>query len=232
MLQVTCKSCDAEIPADDVNLDHMMAKCSRCNAVFGIGERGAAATADAEAAVKAEVPMPSGIALEQAGGQLTITRRWRHWLYIPMALFCCFWDGFMILWFGIAIAKGVWIMALFGTLHGAIGLGLTYFVIAGFFNRTVVTASSSLLAVRHGPLPWPGNNRFNARAVDQLYCVEKQRRTKHGYHYVYTVNVRNKQGESKVLVSGLRSAEQALYIEQEVERHLEIEDEAVRGEMA
>jgi hypothetical protein len=33
-MQITCKQCGADVSADNINIDSLVAKCSFCNAVF------------------------------------------------------------------------------------------------------------------------------------------------------------------------------------------------------
>ena len=54
---------------------------------------------------------------------------------------------------------------------------------------------------------------------------------KHGYSYSYSVQAVIKNGETIELISGLPSKDAALFIEQEIEKYLKIEDEPVRGEL-
>jgi len=40
--------------------------------------------------------------------------------------FCLGWDGFLIVWHGIAIASLMWFMSLFALIHTTVGIVLTY----------------------------------------------------------------------------------------------------------
>lgn len=62
----------------------------------------------------------------------------------------------MVVWFGIAFTSGALSMAAFGTIHLAVGVGLTYFLICGFMNSTHIGISFREISVSHEPLPWPG----------------------------------------------------------------------------
>ena len=69
-MQLHCPYCGHAIPAADVNLDRMVAKCASCSAVFGFEDQVDAAPA---APRKLAVPLPKGIAVEQQGYELAIT---------------------------------------------------------------------------------------------------------------------------------------------------------------
>src|SRR5690554_5843962 len=81
-----------------------------------------------------------------------LRRHWRSWKLIPLLLFTLFWNGFMIVWMTIAISSGIWVMAAFGSIHGIVGLGLAYFCIASFFNKTDIITHPIYLEVKHYPL--------------------------------------------------------------------------------
>ena len=87
------------------------------------------------------------------------------------------------------------------------------------------------LTIRHGPLPWPGNHTLNSADIEQLFCQEKFRQGKHGGSYTYEVHAVLTDGTKKELVSGLDDADQAIFIEQQLEDHLGIEDRRVPGEL-
>ena len=66
----------------------------------------------------------------------------------------------------------------------------------------------------------------------QLYCRRKVRNSKNGQSYTYRVELRRADGARDVLLKGLEDEDEALYIEQQLEAHLGIEDQVVAGELA
>jgi hypothetical protein len=228
-MQLHCPYCGSQIPAEHVNLDNMVAKCASCSSVFRFDDQLGAA--EAAPRTQLDVPLPKGIAVEHQGYELAIVRRWLSAKYFFLIFFCLFWDGFLLVWYTIAISQRIWIMALFATLHTAIGLFLTYYTLAGFFNRTQVRVSPSLLAVRHGPVPWWGNKQLDSTGIAQVYCKEHIRRSRGTTSASYSVHAALHAGGETKLVDDLDNADQALYLEQEVERFLGVKDVPVRGEM-
>ncbi len=229
LIELRCKSCGAVLKPESVNLALAMARCEHCGALFGL--RGEAAVAAAPSVERQKVPMPKGFNVVDFGTTLEMTRRWFSPMFLFLLVFCIFWNGFMVVWHGIALTTGMWPMSCFGLIHTGLGVGLAYFTAAGFFNRTVVRADRGMIEVRHGPLPWPGNKTLPAGQVDQLYCKETVSHGKNGPHHRYSVEVAMKGNTAATLLSGLTTAEHALYIEQELERHLGIEDRPVRSEL-
>jgi len=124
-------------------------------------------------------------------------------------------------------------MIVFPIGHLAVGVGLTYFMLAGFLNTTRVRIANSVMTVRHGPVPWFGNRTIPAADIEQLYCTEHTRqRSDERTSTTYRLNAVLSGGKKVKLLSGLTEADQALFIEEKVETHLGIEDRRVRGEMS
>ena len=204
-MKLTCHSCSKPIPAVDINIELAIAKCSACDAVFsfaaelGINERRAAV------AQRPVVPEPQGFSVEALGNELLISRSWWTPAVLFLVFFCVIWDGFLVFWYGIAFTQDdvPWIMVLFPTLHLAVGLGLTYYVLCCFVNRTRIKVSMGQLTVRHGPLPWPGNYTLNSADVEQLFCQSKFHQGKHGGRYTYEVHAVLIDGTKQKLISGL-----------------------------
>jgi hypothetical protein len=229
-MQIDCRQCSAEIPAENVNLNRLVAKCSECNSVFSIADR----FADADGYQhfeRIDVPMPKGFEVEGLGGELQITRRWFSPQLIVLTVFALFWNGFMAVWFGIAISQRIWLMALFGIVHAMVGIGLAYYVLAGYFNTTLVRVGMGELSISQGPFPYPGNKRLDSVSIKQLYCKERSHRGEDLTGWSYELHIVTTDGKHEKLLTGLDESEQALYLEQEIERYLGIEDRPVRGEL-
>jgi len=208
-----------------------MARCDHCGAVFAIAGL-ATSHDDAAKQPRIKVPMPRGIVVEDFGNSLEIRRRWFHAVFIFLAFFCVFWNGFMIAWHVIALSMGVWFMSLFGLLHTAVGIGLAWYTLAGFLNTTTIRASRGLIEITTGPVPWRGNATLPTDDIDQIYCKEQVSHGKNGTSCSYQVLIVTKANVRKPLLKGLPDADQALFVEQELERFLNIEDRPVRGEIA
>lgn len=224
-MEIACRSCGANIPPDHLDLDRGIAQCAYCDAVVRIpGVEPSAPTPPA----RATAPQPKGMTIEEDAHGVRIIRRWFRPAIIALLLFTLFWDGFMVVWFTIAITQGVWFMALFGLLHGAVGVGLSYSVVASFVNRTIIEINERELSIRHEPLPWPGNKTLPTLEVDQLYCQHTESHGKNGATHRYGVHARLRDGRAEELAS-FNDAQEALFLEQRVEQILGLEDEAVAG---
>ena len=208
-------------------MDTNLAKCSSCDSVFDFLEQ----MEGHSKSVRPEVEPPKNIQLQPTLDGLEIVRSWFTPKVYALLVFCVFWDGFMVVWFGIAITQQQWLMAAFGTIHGAVGAGLTYLLICSFMNRTHIRMSLSSLTISHKPLPWSGGKVIPVGEVKQVFTKEKIHRGKNGTSYTYGVWFQDQTSIEHKLVTGLNKPDQALYIEQEIEKTLGIIDAEIRGEL-
>jgi hypothetical protein len=112
----------------------------------------------------------------------------------------------------------------------AVGVGITYYVLCGWLNRTRITVGRGKVSVRHGPLPWFGNLEMDSSALKQLYVKEVISNSRNGTTVRYDLNALTREGRSIKFAGGMETSDQALYIEQEIEKFLGIKDGPVKGE--
>lgn len=239
--ELKCRSCGAPLTADDIIPEMRIAKCGQCNAVFSVKNLAGMSELFADSAQtndspeskqnRAPVEMPKGIEILDIGQALQITYQWFNSTYVGLLLFCIMWNGFMVVWMGIALSKGEWMMAAFGLIHGSVGLGLIYVVVAGFRNTTTIRAGMGSLEIIHGPIPWPGNKTIPSDDIEQAYCKQHISHSKNGgVNYSYSLFAKMRDGRDLKLLSGVKEPNKIIYIEQQLERFLGIEDRAVEGE--
>lgn len=247
-MQVTCTSCGAAVPAGDINLDRMLAKCARCSSVFDIASQvgGTAGAPMIQGRARRLVAMPRNIRVlanedeSEVGSyrknamshpHVVLERRWFSGAVVFTAFFCLCWDGMLVLWYRGLLSAGPHgpplAVGLFPIIHVGAGLFLTYFALCGFVNRTNISVKDGILSVQHGPLPWRGNRRIAVDELAQLFCQEqvgsKGSRS-------YSLHALLKAGDKVPLLRGLTEPDQALYVEQILEKRLGIVDVPVAGE--
>jgi hypothetical protein len=172
-------------------------------------------------------PRPKEVTLHKKDDRMELSWRWFSWKYLPLVFFCIAWDGFLCFWYSIAFSTGApWIMIVFPIAHLAVGVGLTYYTLAGFLNRSHVVVDRNTFSVNHGPLPWLGNLSVPVSQVKQLYCKEKR-----GKQTTYQLSVVLNDGRKKDLLSNLDSPEIGFYMEHQIENWLNIPDQPVHGEI-
>ena len=230
-MNLNCKNCGAKIEAEHVNLDRLIAKCSACDAVFSFADEFEYAPTPEKAYKKFNVQQPKGMHLEHTGFDLKITRRWFTPMAIFLTFFAVFWNGFIVFWNYQALSMGAWFMSLFSLIHVGVGVFLIYWVLTSYLNRTEIIANMEEVSIQHKPLPWPGNKTLYASNIDQLYCKRKILRGNKSTTVTYEVYAVSDANTSQILVKGLPESEQALFIEQELERYLGIRDRPMKGEL-
>jgi hypothetical protein len=155
----------------------------------------------------------------EAGERVVIRRRWlraKHWF-----LLCLFGGaGLYVAYLWATIGANGWLVV--GTLFVA---SWNYNLLAAFVNSTIVSAGSDGVTVRHGPLP----SLFARRAAVAKADIAQLFSTTYGAHFA--VAVKPKSGGMKRLVAPLVTAEQALFVERELERVLGLVDAPVPGEL-
>lgn len=224
LLEMKCRNCGADLSPEDISPQLAAARCRHCHTLFAIPAAGG------RRIERPQVSLPKGFTIDETMDTLDITRRWRSPVVWFILFFAVLWNGFMVVWNGIAFTQGAWPMAVFGLLHTGVGLFLIYTVIAMFVNSTVVRSAPGLLAVKSGPLPWKGDKTMDPRLVEQLFCREKISRGKNGTTTTYQLEAVLEGNRRETLVKDLSDPDHALYIEQQLERHLRLPDVPVAGE--
>jgi len=224
-----CPSCGSHFRAEDFDPARGVLSCPHCRALLLVsGARDPASPPR----VRPEVPLPARFALEELASGIEIRRRWFQPSFLFLAFFCVAWDGFLVFWYSLVLREGMpWILVVFPIAHLAVGVGLTYFTLAGFLNTTTIAVGSEELRIRHAPLPWPGVRRLAAQDVEQLYCKERVHRGKNSATTTYEVWAALRGRPARKLVAGLPEAEQALFLEQRIERALGLADMPVPSEL-
>jgi hypothetical protein len=252
-MDVFCPRCQSRIVSEDMRLDTMVAKCRACHAVFDFGKHVHASAAGETNATpeparprRQAVPMPPGLRCEStemagikpsanyrkmrsgARHAVVITRRWLRTAKLGLVPFAIFWNGFLFVWYTMLPSFGnsdgfMLLFYVFPLGHVAVGLKVGYEALTNLVNRTTVAVQGQTLKVEHGPIPARGNHRIHARDVVQLYAVNE----KAGYE----LHVALTDGSSMPLLKDLPELNQALYIEQQIESALGLDDVRMPGEV-
>ncbi len=180
--------------------------------------------------------VPPGLRVTREGGGLSIKRRWFAASHLGMLFFAIAWDSFLVFWYATAFSSEVgdeaWIMKVFPIAHVAVGVSLTYSVLAGLLNTTRITVRSGRIQVRHGPVPWRGNLERYTSELEQLYVVRRHSRAQKHNSVVGMFDLMALGSDQTAfhLVRGLPNLEMARYIERAIEQRLGIEDRPVNAE--
>ena len=226
--QLKCPNCQSDIPASDVNIKELVAKCQHCHHVFNFTDKNYAVKN------RPEIVMPAGIESFSLLSELNIEISWRKSVNSFLTFFTILWNLFLVPFILFAIFSGE-IMALVGiSLHVLIGVSLLYYTLVCFVNTTYIMVNHYRILVEHKPLrlPFYPNRDIGVHEIDQLYTHEYVASTTNGKpDYAYAVHLKLKDKSDIRLIKGLKNPDQALYIEQEIEDFLKIDDKAVKGEI-
>ncbi|WP_373548238.1 hypothetical protein [Haliscomenobacter sp.] len=250
--QLSCVTCGQLILAENVNLQNMVAKCRNCNAVFSFvpanadsskssiletvqalmkeANRGEGGTLQRPSDGR-KIEMPRGVITERDFGELRFiipwrnTRRWGFFL-----LFTIVWNAILTPFVVVGVATGEWIILLVTSLHLIVGVSFLLYTLGLLFNKTSIVVTSQGVDIKNGPIPIPFNpNRFMAvRDIEQLFVEEYVPSKTNGQpDYTYAVTALTTSAERQRLVGGFSQSGHALYLEQEIETFLGIENRAV-----
>jgi hypothetical protein len=221
-MNLTCKNCGALLSPPDAHSTRAFAACATCSAIV--------------ACRPCEQPASIAVCRDDAGA-FTITFRWYRPVFAALMFLALIFDALMVVMMR-ALANGILVdrqghvlpasaapanLAFFGLLL-TIGLVGTYLALAGVVNRTTIRVHRGVLTVRHGPLPWWGSCELATREIRQLSCSQRTTREKGGPQTWYTVVAQLSSGGSTPLITDLPYADQALFIEQELQAQLNVAD--------
>ena len=119
--------------------------------------------------------IPEGLDLIPTDDGAIVRRVWRSWMVVPLAVFAIVWDAFLLFTYSQTLAKpnASLLMILFPIGHVAVGIGLTYFVVASLVNKTDIVVSPAGVIVRSGPAPWVGNKSVRAEEITDVMVRER-----------------------------------------------------------
>ena len=216
--KVHCPSCEEEVNSDDLNLQNSLAKCASCNVIFSIEEEVESVKTKKE--MKQEIFRPEGIDLFHYNDDLDITIQ-QHiqgldaagLIFLPTLAFFAF-----ILHF----AKGI-------PLYYPIifTLGALYFIYRALNyskNKTYIDINNRSLNIKSRPRNFKKDKSFDADEIDQLYVRHAVDGS--GYYSIYMI-INSLEGQKHEKLISVNTLSKAKYLEQEIERYLNIEHREV-----
>jgi hypothetical protein len=182
---------------------------------------------------KTDITLPKGFDLNYFDDYMQITRVWHGLQTYALLLFSLIFNG---VWIGngfveILFSERELLPKLFSLVFPLLGLGLLYFTIATWLNKTQIYVSKNSIEVKHKPVPWFGSKRIKADNIEQFFVEEKYKGSSNGNpRYLYNVLGLTSESVQVKLISGLEYRDHARYIEKTIEDYLGIENVKVEGE--
>jgi len=227
-IPLTCKHCISPISASNIDATKAIAVCNRCNCVFNIDKNSQLGSFQ-----KARVELPSNVQASKLKDTLIIKIKWRrsvveHLLFTTVSI--AWTIGAIVLLYSTLNHGQLLASVLFACIVLLPALLFSYIAFSDWLNYTLVEVKNNKLNIAYKPLPWPGNTVLDKANIEQLYVQEEVHKNKNGttarlYHLMLSTH----NDELFTLLDCLQSAEQALYLEQEIEAFLGIEDRRVEG---
>jgi len=231
-MQLHCPNCRSPIPASDINIREMAAKCIDCQHLFFF-DRDGVQPATATSTSKGAIELPDGMKVQRLLNELEISYNWRRHASGFLILFGLFWNAMLIPFLLVGLTSGQYVVLLAISLHLLIGIGLLYYILASLLNTTYVSVTPLELQVEHRPLPVPMQTKrvLSSRQIAQVYVKKYANGKTNGQpNWAYAVEVLLQNQAAIRLLGGLKTADFALYLEQEIERFLHIDDRRVKAE--
>ena len=220
----SCPQCNALISTEEASSERRLNTCPACHTLFQVDPEQPPA-----GPVWPELVLPKGVTVKSSADELHIVYRWFGTKHIIAGITGLF-MGSVVFFIAADDIKTLFIFLV--CPHSWFSVGFIYYALTGFFNSTTIRATPNHLHVSHGPLPLWGKKQLSPQTIEQLYIKEKKRKNKNSTTYTYQVRVQVKDGKDKLLVKELDTPLQALYLEQELEHYLGIEDRPVPGEFS
>ncbi len=173
--------------------------------------------------------IPYGMTINSNYDGLKIEHRWFSTETLFLTPFVIVWDVFWFQfygdWYGSLgeIIKMNAVILLFPLVQLAVGIFLSYYVVASYLNKTNISVDRSFVESSVSPIPFGFKKRIPSSLIFQVYRKAIVRSSNTGATgMTFEVWVILKDSKNIRLVSGLKTSEQALFLQNEIESYLGI----------
>jgi hypothetical protein len=218
--KIGCPSCEADVPAENININDKIAKCGNCHVVFPFHDE-VADLMDSKKA-KQEVIRPEGIDMFYYRNELDITIQ--QPLLVAEGMIAGFVPVFAALFIAIYFIKGT-IPLAFPLVTSLISIASWINLFARRNHKVHISMDDRHLSIIRRPKKFIKDQHYRINDIDQIYVKGPA-----GMTSVYMI-VNSAMGQKHVkLISSVDSLSKARFIEQEIERHLSIPDRRIPEE--
>ena len=182
-----------------------------------------------------ELVLPKKFTLDLYDDYMHITLSWFGKKTFVATLIAVFYIGSSLVLFfseNTTITGSPLMIKLAPWISSIIGVGILYYTLTTWLNKTHIFVSQKAIEINHKPLPWFGNKRLETKNIKQLYSKREissstsNNRTSVSYH-LHVISF----DEDDMTLLKVENSAQALFLEQEIEKYLGIENLKVRGEI-
>ncbi len=201
---IECISCSMIVHPENINSTVGVAKCSHCDSVFRITN---------EEEIENELPKspPSGVLHRLLQSQ--------QFIHLFLLAFMVFWNISFLLFLATCINKGYIVLAAILGLLTAVGLYLTYFLVAALFGSSSISSAKMHVGNWSNIMPLFGGQRsvINNLYLRGVYTKPYQFASQpNQVSTAFKVTGVERNGHKVDLINGLRQEEQAIEIEREI----------------
>jgi dolichyl-phosphate-mannose--protein O-mannosyl transferase len=174
------------------------------------------------------IPNPEGFEVKETAQGIAISYRWYKPIVWALVAFAAVWNGFLVVWFSSPTPT---FFKLFALLHLAVGVGLVWYILCLFKNKTEIVITSQDFTTRHSPIPFPTyrNIHLKRSEIEQVYIRQDITRGKNSTTITYSVNVISPKGKTNKVLS-YSHYEEAIFIKRKIEQYMHIEPKPIEGE--
>ena len=248
MYQLSCQSCGSAFSVDGLDRRLAIVHCSNCGVLYDLTKTRNTANepryvgvqqsdeanintvfASQAPTVIRERPVaakPQKFSFAKTDSRTVISWQWRRaesYIVLGIVMF------FVVVTLHMQLTGPKSMLLFIGFLLAYVCM--LYGAFAFFINETTICADERLLTVRHAPLPgWP-ELTIDSSMIEQLFVSERKITKKKRTYTYFRVNAVLRDNTLKRISSSFPELEQAVFLEQEIERTLKIRDRRVAGEI-
>ena len=219
---IHCPKCDTATPADNLNIQDKIGKCSSCDSVFSF-ENTLVSLAPLDATP--DLKRPQGIDFIELNDEIefSLTPPYSVWHSISGFVFPLVVAGLI----GIYFDKGYISLLYYAGAFSAISLYSIYRLIRTKYEKIYVTIDKNDLHIIRRPDNANSDKKFSIVEIEQVYIKLDPNG---GWALHMVLNKVDGQKHVK-LIERFTDYSKAKYLEQEIERYLGIENRKVIGEV-
>lgn len=216
--EICCPSCKERVDADNLNLNHLVAKCNKCHVVFPFSKE-IQAFEQVTKKVKQEMLRPEGIELFYYNDELEISFEQPE---NPLEVLVASALTLFIFFFPFLVFKKALSLMLLGLpILGLLG-GILYFMHRKK-HKVFVTITNQFLNIFWRPGKLVKDKKYAVQDIRQIYVKP------YGLWDLMMI-VDQGDGQEHVKLTSVKTLSKAKFLEQEIEKHLGITNVAVLEE--
>ena len=217
---IECEYCNESIPGKNINYKNSLALCAQCNQIDDFLPALNLSVREYYGLLKENVTKPQNLEEfsfpDEHFYQFENTKQNDRSYFITQVLFVF---AFII----VGIATEFYIGLLF---YVPFLLFYIYRLVANFFNKSLVRITNDHIQIKQAPIPVLMEKKVKREDVSQLYCrpFSWRRLPNKEVNWDYALCLIDKDGNEKILISGIESSQTLLYIERKIEEIWGIRD--------